>query len=353
MSVRALLAILVVLVAHSSAAGPTASPPPAAPGGRAAMRPVAAVSIPPQRWLVRRLAGDAVDTIVVVEPSASHETYQPTDKQASDVMRADVYFAIGLPLERSRWFEAVRSRVRVVDCAAGIAPRTLEAHAHGDDDDHGPHSGAATGEGASHDAPGDHVGAGDGRDPHIWTTPATLKAQARTMAAVIADLLAATSGEPMAAPTTAPAGDAPREPAREGVRAQVRERLAALERELDELDASLRATLAPCRGRAMFVFHPAWGYFADAYGLRQVAIEHEGKAPTDHELTALQRLARAEGVDVVFVQPQISSKAADAVAAAVDGRVERIDPMAEDVPANLRKVAEAVARGCKAGARSP
>ena len=131
-----------------------------------------------------------------------------------------------------------------------------------------------------------------------------------------------------------------------GSRDTIRERLAALERELDDLDASLRATLAPCRGKALFVFHPAWGYFADAYGLRQLAIEHEGKTPTDRELTELQRQARTEQVSVVFVQPQISSKAADAVAAAVGGRVEKIDPLAEDVPANLRKVAAAIAKDC-------
>jgi zinc transport system substrate-binding protein len=32
------------------------------------------------------------------------------------------------------------------------------------------------------------------------------------------------------------------------------------------------------------VFHPAWGYFAHAYGIKQVPIEIEGKAPEPAQL---------------------------------------------------------------------
>ena len=87
-----------------------------------------------------------------------------------------------------------------------------------------------------------------------------------------------------------------------------------------------------------------WGYFADDYGLRQVAIEIEGKEPSDRELTRLQILARAEGTAVVFVQPQISGRAARAVAAAIGGRLEQLDPLAPDVAENLRRVAEQLTR---------
>lgn len=313
-SVPELVVAFLVVVGAPSFLGPGAvgaPPAPASPTAPSTARPTVAVTIPPQKWIVDRLAGGLVDVVVVVEPNANHETYQPTDRQASDVMRARAYFAVGLPLERSRWFDAVRGRLRVVDCTVGVERRELEGHGHDHDHDHGKEGAAADG----------HVCSVDGRDPHIWTSPAALRVQARTMAAALAEL----------APASADT---------------IRQRLAALERELDALDASLRTTLAPCRGKALFVFHPAWGYFADAYGLRQVAIEHDGKPPTDRELTELQRTARAEGVSVVFVQPQISSKAADAVAAAVGGRVEKIDPLAEDVPANLRRVAEAIAKDC-------
>jgi len=276
-----------------------------------------AVSIAPQRFLLERLAGDDVRVTTVVTSGQSHETYQPTDQQASEVMRASLYFAMGLPLENGRWFESIRraQRVRVIDCREGITLRELEGHGHDPGQDHGHDEG--------HGTPG-HVCSTDGSDPHVWTTPALLKQQARTMSKALRE----------AAPW---------------LDARLATSLPALEKELDALDLELRTILEPAKGQAFFIFHPAWGYFADAYGIRQIAIEREGKAPSDHELTELQRQARAEGARVVFVQPQISSKAAEAVARAVDGRVEVIDPLEADVPANLRRVARAIAEAIAKG----
>ena len=47
--------------------------------------------------------------------------------------------------------------------------------------------------------------------------------------------------------------------------------------ELDALDRDIRAILAQSAGKPFLVFHPSWGYFAQDYGLRQIAIEAEGK----------------------------------------------------------------------------
>jgi zinc transport system substrate-binding protein len=88
------------------------------------------------------------------------------------------------------------------------------------------------------------------------------------------------------------------------------------------------------------VFHPAWGYFAQAYGLRQVPIEVEGKAPKPAQLMALIDHARESGIRVVFVQPQFSTKSAALIAQEIGGQVAFADPLAEDWPQNLRQVAE-------------
>ena len=55
------------------------------------------------------------------------------------------------------------------------------------------------------------------------------------------------------------------------------------------------------------MFHPAFGYFADAYGLKQKSVETEGKAPTPRQLRRWCKQARAEGVKVIFLQPQFES----------------------------------------------
>jgi zinc transport system substrate-binding protein len=175
-----------------------------------------------------------------------------------------------------------------------------DAHEHEHDDEH-------EHEGHSH----------AGKDPHIWLSPPLLKTQAETVAEELSEL----------DPANAEA---------------YKRNLAELHRRLDEVDEEVGQQLEPFRGRAFFVFHPAWGYFADRYGLRQVAVELEGKEPTDHELTLLLNEARQEDAKVVFVQPEISSRFADAVADAVGGRVETLDPLAEDVPAGLLRAARAI-----------
>jgi len=271
-------------------------------------KPTVAVSVAPQAWLVERLGGDEVNTLVVVDQGSSHETFQPTDRQATNLNRAAIYFRVGLNIEHGPWFNALQrsGKVKIVDVAADIPKRELEGH-----DDHHHH----------HHHHG-HACSHDGTDPHIWTAPEPLRIQARTMAKAMEE-----------------AGLVPSD--------VLRERLAAVEKELDELDADLRRILEPCRGKAFFVFHPSWGFLADAYGLRQIPIERSGKPPADHELTEIQRHARAEGITTIFVQPQIPSRAAEAVASAIGGRVESLDPMRPDVLVNLRHVAQRLAESCR------
>ena len=93
------------------------------------------------------------------------------------------------------------------------------------------------------------------------------------------------------------------------------------------------------------VHHPAWGYFAQEYGLEQVAIEHEGKEPDVRQLAELIQRARRDGVQVVFAQPQFDPASAELVAAEIGARVELLDPLAYDWATNLRHVARRIAEG--------
>ncbi|MBA1330785.1 ABC transporter substrate-binding protein, partial [Candidatus Endoriftia persephone str. Guaymas] len=113
--------------------------------------------------------------------------------------------------------------------------------------------------------------------------------------------------------------------------------------QLEQLDREIKQQLSGLRSRRFMVFHPAWGYFADAYGLTQIAIEQEGKEPGARALTALIEQARAKQVRVIFVQPQFNRKTAQRLAAAIGGRVEPIDPLAENYIDNLRRVARLIA----------
>ena len=53
------------------------------------------------------------------------------------------------------------------------------------------------------------------------------------------------------------------------------------------------------------VFHPAWGYFADEYGLTQLAIEEEGKPVSAAHIRQMVDLARRKGIRSILVQKGI------------------------------------------------
>lgn len=265
----------------------------------------AVVSIAPQAWLVEQLGGAHVEVITLVGPGDSPETYQPTDAQVSRVMAAQVYFRIGVPVENSRWCSVIENsgRIKIVDTHHGIPLRQMAGNGHsaagGHDHDHHHHHHSGT-------------------DPHIWLSPRLLKKQAAAITEALIEL----------------------EPQHTDFYTGC---LHSLEKQLDEIDQAIRGLLEPWRGKAFLVFHPAWGYFADEYGLRQKAIEVQGKEPSDYELTRLADWTRQEEVEVIFVGPQDPKRLAQAVARVIGGRVETIDPLAWDVSANLVRVADMLA----------
>jgi zinc transport system substrate-binding protein len=92
------------------------------------------------------------------------------------------------------------------------------------------------------------------------------------------------------------------------------------------------------------VFHPSWGYFAADYGLNMITIEIEGKEPSAQDLAKLVDLAKEKHVKVIFVQPQFSTRSAQAVAEEIGGEVVAVDPLAKDYIANMDKVSDIFAR---------
>ena len=256
------------------------------------------VSVPPHAYLVERIGGDQIEVEMLVPPGQDPHTFEPTPGQVVSLGRAAMFVQVGMPFERRLLarIAAGHDRLRVVDATAGIALRDGSCTFCDHDHHHG------------HGEP----------DPHVWLSPPLLKRQAATIAEALAE------ANPARAET-------------------YRRNLAVLEAELDAVDARIRAKLAPFRGRAFYVFHPAFGYFADAYGLRQEAVEVEGKAPTPRQLRALIQRARADGVEVLFVQPQFDPSAAEVVAEAIGGRVETLDDLAPELTANLERIAERIA----------
>jgi len=237
----------------------------------------------------------------MVQPGASPATYEPKPAQMTALAAARIYFSIGVPFE-SVWLKkiaAANPNLIIAPTDHGILKRNMAAHQH-----HAPKTRSEN----NHDHRSGRA------DPHIWTSPPLVMMQARTI------LLALQACDPAH---------------RSVYETNYRHFINALV----DLDAELREILFDRQKTSFLVFHPSWGYFADAYELQQVAIEIEGKEPKPLQLQELITRAKEKNIKAVFVQPQFSSKSADIIAKAIGGRVIPADPLAADWAANLRNQA--------------
>ncbi|MCP4710093.1 MAG: zinc ABC transporter solute-binding protein [Planctomycetes bacterium] len=264
------------------------------------------VSIDPQGYFVERVGGEYVTYVVMAPPGSSPHTYEPTPQQMVKLGDASLYFSIGVPFEQMLLenITSTHESLKIVDTRAGITLRKMKtAHEHVVDS-------VA------------HVHEVSEPDPHIWLDPILVKQQAGAMAKALIEV------DP-------------------GHKEAYQSNLALFVADLEVVHAEIESILAPLKGQTFLVYHPAFGYFGDRYGLVQEAVEIEGKDASPRQLTELIAEAKADKVKVIFVQSQFPVDSAEAVAAEIGGVVVPMDPLAKDYLENLRKMAKALEEGLK------
>ena len=251
------------------------------------------VSIVPQKYFVDRIGDGLVDVSVMVLPGAEPAAYEPKPRQMAALAKAAIYFAVGVPFE-SVWLPriaAANRNMRVVRTEDGIEKMPIEGMPVAGEEKHGI------------------------LDPHVWLSPPLVKIMARNIFSALVE-------------------------ADPGNEAAYQKNYNRFMGEIDVLDARIRDIFTKnTENREFMVFHPAWGYFAKAYGLTQVPIEEQGKAPGPRDLATLIDHARARGIRVIFAQPQFSQKSAEAIAHDIGGQVVKVDPLAYAWADNLYQVA--------------
>ncbi len=275
------------------------------------------VSIAPQKYFVKQIGKELVDVQVMVQPGGNPATYEPKPKQMFQISEAKLYFAIGVPFEKA-WLKKIiasNPEMKVIYTDQGIDKIPMTVYHYHDEAEKNRKNGDPQKE-TYHQAhaENEHQHGAEILDPHIWLSPPLVKIQTRTMLDALREM----------------------DPSHQTV---YEENYNQFVSRTDKLDADLRKAFAGKVGLQFMVFHPAWGYFAHAYGLEQVPIEIEGKDPKPAQLKGLIEHARNKGIKVIFVQPQFSTKSAKLVAGEIAGRVVFADPLAEDWMTNLREIA--------------
>lgn len=261
------------------------------------------VSILPQKYFAEQIGGDRVNISVLVEKGRDPHTFEPLPGQMAALAKAKGYFSIGLPFEESLLprISKLNPSMQIFATDKGV-DKTLPSPHHEENHQENDHS--------------------HGADPHIWNSPAEAQRIASNMRDAFIEM--------------DPAGE------EEYLRAYDR-----LSLRLKALEEELRTLFSEKEGTSFLVFHPGWGYLARTYGLREVAIEVDGKEPKASDMAKIIEEARKNSVKVIFIAPQFSKKSASVIAEAVGAAVKEANPLAEEWEENLRAVASAIAESVK------
>jgi zinc transport system substrate-binding protein len=269
MSVTRLLAVALALVS----VGGCAPTPPSA-------KPLVVTTIYPLWEFSRRVAGDRAEVVALVPPGVEPHDWEPAPRDVGQIQRSAVFVHTGTGLDG--WAEKLLAdltgrRGVVVNASAGL-PR---------------------------------LAVGGVADPHVWLDPTLARAQARAIAAGLAE------ADP------------------EG-RALYSERAQAFAALLDTLDQDLTAGLRECARREMVTSHAAFGYLAQRYRLVQVPVMglSPEAEPSPADLAAIVRTARRHQVTHVFFERLLSPGLAETLSREIGATPLLLDPIEAVSPAD-------------------
>lgn len=156
-----------------------------------------------------------------------------------------------------------------------------------------------------------------GEDPHLWMSPRNMQAMADNLCQALCETDTAN------APAYRAATD-------------------RYKTHLDSVAAEVARRLSTATCRTFLIHHPALGYFARDFGLRQIAVERNGKEPSPRQLQQIAQMCRAEGVRIVFVSREHSGKTARRIAETIGAKVVEINPLSANIEEEWLKIADAM-----------
>ena len=268
-----------------------------------AAKPRIAVSIPPQMFFVRNIAGDRVDITCLLNSSADPETFEPSVALFRELAEADAFLALGtLPFEK-----------KIVANLTGNSKEPAIYYVNKDIE-------ALRGTHSHHDS---HVGhhdenESDNADPHIWSSVKN----ARIIALNTLDALVAA------------------DPKNEDT---YRANFARLESRIDSIDSLFIRNVvnnadAP---KSFVVWHPSLSYFARDYNLKQLPLSHAGKESSVKGFADRLQKIKDNGTNIFFFQKEFDTDKAHTIARDADIKLIEINPMNEEWEDEIQKLYDA------------
>ncbi|MFZ7239849.1 zinc ABC transporter substrate-binding protein ZnuA [Avibacterium avium] len=290
-------------------------------------------SIKPLGFIASSIAEGVTDTQVFVPAGASPHDYHLKPSDVQKLKAADLVLWIGEDVDQflagSLKKNVDASKVVTIAKLAGITPDMLakgEHHHH--DHDHHHHDGEDHDHDHDHEHHHDHGkseahehqhnhGTDDAHDHdhdeletnwHVWYSPRI----SQVVAEAVADKLTQQF------------------PAK---KALIEKNLAEFNRSLNAQNEKIKQQLAPVQKKGFYVFHDAYTYFNEAYGLNQVGAFTINPlvAPGAKKLAHIKEEIEEHKVGCLFAEPQFTPKVIETLHKSTGVKVGRLDPMGDSV----------------------
>lgn len=278
-----LLTALVLTILSACSAGSIPAPTPGTLSVVAAFYPF--------QFAAERIGGQYVTVTNLTPPGAEPHDLELTAKQLAVMTRADlVIYQSGFQAAVDQAVQDTRPR-NVLDVATVVKLVNPTQESSTLDPLGGP---AAADSGVTDEY---------GRDPHAWLDPIQMIDITTAVARALSEI------DP-------------------GHRDSYQSNAADLVTQLKDLDQRYQI-LTTCPRSVFITSHAAFGYLADRYGLRQIAVAgvSPDEEPSPRRIAQIQQLARQYGVTTIFYETLVSPTIADSIAQDAGLRTAVLDPL--------------------------
>lgn len=278
--------------------------------------------IAPVHSLVARVMQGVNSPTLVLRAGDSPHDFALRPSTAKALQDADVVFWVGHVLTPSLedTLGTVAENATIIELSEtdGVTQLAYREGAVFDDDHGDDHS-------DDHHNDHDHEHDADGLDPHMWLDPENASVWLTEIARVLQ-------------------AEDPQNASIYEVNAK------AAQKEMALLTQQTQSLLAPFKGESFVVFHDAYQYFENRFGLNAAGaiLIAGGDAPSAARLRQVGEEISHEGITCVFSEPQFDSRIVSAVSS--HANTAELDPMGVDIqtgpdhyPALIRNLAQSVA----------
>lgn len=259
-------------------------------------KPTVTVTIEPFRYFVEQIAGDDVNVNVMVPAGSSPETYEPTPQQMVDLSQSVFYFKVGQIGFEKTWMKKLQQNapdMKVIDTSAGIAMLKTQS---------------------------------GNIDPHTW------------MSVKSADIITSNIAKALMEKYPKKA-----EEYKKRLMDFRKNKLDKLQNEIDKYQSFIKGE----KQKSFVIYHPTLTYFAKENGLKQYAIEEEGREPSITQLKELIQRAKSEGINLIFVQKEFSNRNIQVFIDATLSKAVEINPLSYDWEGQMLLITKEIAQSGK------